>query len=92
MVPIRGRAARRARSLAKPDPALFEHAVSELGADRDHTVMVGDSIAKDVDGGLAAGLDAVWVNRNGRSAPPDRPDLVEISTLGDLPDVLDKLG
>jgi putative hydrolase of the HAD superfamily len=78
--------------VAKPDPVVFEHAVSELGADRDHAVMVGDSIAKDVDGALAAGLDAVWVNRNGHSAPPDRPDLVEISTLGNLPDVLGRLG
>jgi putative hydrolase of the HAD superfamily len=74
--------------VAKPDSAVFEHALSGLGAERDHAVMVGDSIAKDVDGALGAGLDAVWVNRNGRSAPPDRPDLVEISTLGDLPGVL----
>ncbi|HZE04951.1 MAG TPA: HAD-IA family hydrolase [Solirubrobacteraceae bacterium] len=78
--------------VAKPDSAIFEHALSELGARRDRAVMVGDSIAKDVDGALAVGLDAVWVNRSGRSAPPDRPDLVEISTLDDLPDVLGSLG
>jgi FMN phosphatase YigB (HAD superfamily) len=46
--------------------------------------MVGDSIVKDVDGALAAGLAAVWVNRDGGAAPPKRTDLVEISTLSDL--------
>ena len=78
--------------VAKPDPAVFERALSKLGAEHKHAVMVGDSIAKDVDGALAAGLDAVWVNRNARSTPPDRPDLVEISTLDDLPDVLQEFG
>jgi putative hydrolase of the HAD superfamily len=78
--------------VAKPDPAVFKHALSALGAGCDHAVMVGDSIAKDIDGALAASLGAVWVNRNGRPAPPDRPGLVEISTLGDLPDALGRLG
>lgn len=77
--------------VAKPDSAIFEHALSELGVCRDRAVMVGDSIAKDVDGALAAGLDAVWVNRSRHPLPPDRPDLVEISTLGDLPDALDSM-
>jgi len=53
--------------------------------------MVGDSIAKDVDGALGAGLGAVWLNRNGSAAPGDRQDLVEISALSDLPVVLARL-
>jgi phosphoserine phosphatase len=77
--------------VAKPDPAVFEHTLSQLGVDSDHAVMVGDSIAKDVNGALAAGLGAVWVNRGGHPAPSDRPDLVEISTLRDLPSALGEL-
>ena len=44
----------------------------------------GGSRARDVDGALAAGLGAVWVNRYGRPRPEDRPDLVEVSTLAGL--------
>jgi putative hydrolase of the HAD superfamily len=74
--------------VAKPDPSVFRHALSALGVDPSDAVMVGDSIPKDVDGALAAGLGAVWVNRGGRSAPGTRANLMEISTLSDLPDVL----
>jgi putative hydrolase of the HAD superfamily len=73
--------------VAKPDASVFEHALSQLGADSAGAVMVGDSISKDVDGALAAGLGAVWINRNG-APPADRSDLVEISTLNDLPAAL----
>lgn len=73
---------------AKPDAAVFRHALGQLGVEGGDAVMVGDSIAKDIDGALAAGLGAVWVNRNGHSAPTDRADVVEISTLSDLPEAL----
>jgi FMN phosphatase YigB (HAD superfamily) len=53
--------------------------------------MVGDSLARDVDGAIAAGLRAVWVNRLGRHAPEERPGLVEITTLSDLPVALQAL-
>ncbi len=73
---------------AKPDASVFRHALSQLGVEDEDGVMVGDSIAKDVDGALAAGLGAVWINRNGHSAPADRADVVEISTLSDLSEAL----
>ncbi len=74
--------------IAKPDPSVFRHAVRQLGVASGDATMIGDSIAKDVDAALAAGLGAVWVNRNGGSAPSDRPDVAEISTLSELQGVL----
>lgn len=74
--------------IAKPDPAVFRHAVRQLGVDSADATMIGDSIARDVDGALAAGLGAVWINRNGSSPPSDRPDVVEISTLDELREAL----
>ena len=43
--------------------------------------MIGDDLGNDVEGAIAAGLDAVWVNRFGH---PPRPDLVEVDSLGAL--------
>ena len=46
--------------LGKPAPALFEHALGELGT-RD-AVMIGDQLTTDVAGALNVGIDAVWVS------------------------------
>lgn len=78
--------------VAKPDSAVFDYALKQLGIDGSVAVMVGDSIAKDIDGALAAGLGAVWVNRSGHHRPPDRVDLIEVSTLDDLPGALQEFG
>jgi putative hydrolase of the HAD superfamily len=75
----------------KPDPSIFMHAYSLLGSDSEHTVMIGDSIARDVDGALAVGVGAIWVNRYGQPRPADRPYLVEITTLTDLPAALESM-
>jgi phosphoserine phosphatase len=77
--------------VGKPERSIFEHTLSLLGSDREHAVVVGDSLARDVDGAIAAELSAVWVNRSGSSRPEDRPGLVEITTLGDLPGALQPL-
>ena len=57
--------------------------------------MVGDSLARDIVGARRAGVKAVWVNRSGagRGDPPAEavPD-VEIASLRELPDVLEKGG
>jgi putative hydrolase of the HAD superfamily len=71
--------------VGKPDPAVFRRALSLLGAD--DAVMVGDSVERDVDGALAAGLRAVWINRFGAPGP-GRDGVPEITTLAELPGVL----
>lgn len=69
----------------KPDAAMFREALARLGAAAHDTTMVGDNLERDIDGALDAGLRAVWLNRDGAARPPARPDLVEISTLAELP-------
>jgi FMN phosphatase YigB (HAD superfamily) len=44
--------------LAKPDPAIFVHALERLGVDAAGAWYVGDSIYHDVGGGIRAGLGA----------------------------------
>ena len=59
---------------AKPDPAVYAHALQALGAEPGDAVMVGDSLRNDVDGPVAAGLRAIWLNRTGEPRPADRDD------------------
>ena len=74
--------------VAKPDAAVFRHALAQLGCAPERATMVGDSLRKDVRGALTAGLSAVWLNRSGR-ADADRPaGAREIATLSELPRAL----
>jgi FMN phosphatase YigB (HAD superfamily) len=47
-------------------------------------MMIGDSLVRDIDGALEAGLDAVWINRFGRPGP-GRSGVPEITSLAELP-------
>jgi putative hydrolase of the HAD superfamily len=67
--------------IGKPDGAIFQHALALLGADEG--VMVGDSLDRDIDGALAAGLDAIWINRFAQ-AGPGRAGVREITSLAEL--------
>ena len=74
--------------IAKPDPAIFAHALAPLGTLPERALHIGDTRTQDIAGARAAGWQSAWVNRSG--APPDdehHPD-VEIATLEDLLDLL----
>jgi putative hydrolase of the HAD superfamily len=65
----------------KPDAAIFRYALSRLAEPHEQAVMLGDSLDRDVDGALSAGLHAIWVNRLGHPRPANRQEVVEVSTL-----------
>ncbi|NCA70595.1 MAG: HAD family hydrolase [Sphingobacteriia bacterium] len=74
---------------AKPDPALFRHALAHAGCTPREALHLGDDPWMDVEAARAAGLTAIWVNRYGRDwprelAPPHH-------TVTDLNQVLDWL-
>lgn len=70
---------------AKPARPIFDAAVEAGGAPASQTLHVGDHPELDVDGARAAGLKAVWINREGFSWPEefDAPDEV-INDLHEL--------
>lgn len=76
--------------IGKPDASISHYALSRLARPRERTVMLGDSLNRDIDGALAAGLRAIWINRLGRPRPTDRPEVVEVPTLGDAARVLNR--
>ena len=71
--------------IAKPDPAIFDEALQQLGLTNLDVWHVGDSLSSDVAGAAAAGIPSVWLNRSGRRRGPTDPmPDVEITSLHDL--------
>ncbi|NKB66776.1 MAG: HAD-IA family hydrolase [Candidatus Latescibacteria bacterium] len=71
--------------VAKPDIGAFTPALEALGVVGKEVWHVGDNLETDVAGANAAGLTAVWLNRDGAERSPDAPQPdVEISSLAEL--------
>jgi putative hydrolase of the HAD superfamily len=66
---------------AKPDPAIFDLALTRLGVDRDAAVMFGDSWAADIVGASRAGIRAVWFNPTGKPRPSEPAGVAEVRSL-----------
>lgn len=77
----------------KPEPEIFERLQQKLGLFPGNLVMVGDSWKDDVEGALAAGWTAIWVNRDGKPRPDHEPEaeLVEVASLAQVPTVVANL-
>ena len=71
----------------KPHPSIFQAALGQAGARSEEAVMVGDSLAHDIEGARRLGIRAILVSRSGprEDCPPDVP---VIHTLRDLPGLL----
>lgn len=71
----------------KPHPSIFQAALGMAGASSDESVMVGDSLAHDIEGARRLGIRAVLVSRSG-PRPDCPPDIPVIHTLRELPGLL----
>lgn len=70
--------------IGKPDPRIFKHTLDRLDVSAGSAIMVGDSLERDIKGAQAAGIRAVWINRNSDTPPEDiTPDeiITELSEL-----------
>jgi len=75
--------------MAKPDPAIFDHALELAGNPKRHRVlMVGDNLGSDIAGGAASGLRTCWYNPagvvNGHTVEPT----YEIRSLSELLEIV----
>jgi putative hydrolase of the HAD superfamily len=71
----------------KPHPSIFETALRQAAAEPAESVMVGDSLAHDVEGARRLGMRAVLLSRSQRSEPCPSGVPV-IRTLRELPALL----
>ena len=70
--------------VAKPDPGIFEIAVEKAGVPPEKILYVGDNLTDDIDGAKNVGIDAVLINRPGRTpstAPVVIDSLLDIEKL-----------
>ena len=77
----------------KPEPAAFETVQRKLGMFPGNLVMVGDSWKDDVEGAVAAGWTAIWVNREAKPRPAHDPELpiYEVRSLSRVPEIIQSL-
>jgi len=67
----------------KPRKELFELALKSTGLSPEEVVHIGDSLSSDVKGAATVGIDAIWINRGGRTVPEG------VTAVGNLLEVLD---
>jgi putative hydrolase of the HAD superfamily len=67
--------------VGKPAPAIFEAALEVADAAAGEALHVGDSLSEDVAGARAAGITAVWLNRDGAAVPAG------VTAIGSLQDL-----
>ncbi|MGC4804060.1 HAD family hydrolase [Micromonospora sp. DT233] len=75
----------------KPDPRFYAAVAATAGVPPEQIVYVGDQPDIDVVAPRQAGLRAVWLNRRGLPRPPEMSADAEVSTLAELPTVVDRL-
>jgi putative hydrolase of the HAD superfamily len=70
--------------VAKPDPAIFAHALGLAGVPAADAVHAGDSPHEDVAGARAAGIEPVLVARDGARTADDAPTVRDLEELAAL--------
>ncbi len=68
----------------KPNPLIFQTALSKLKIDRAEALMVGNDFEKDIVGALNVGIAAVWLNRSKTSWISALTNVDETSSINDL--------
>lgn len=75
----------------KPDPSIFEHALTKFDLDAEEALMVGDNLLTDITGAEKAGIRSVWVNREQKAPHETIKATYEIHDLTELLPILEKL-
>ncbi len=72
----------------KPHPSIFQAALELVGATPSESVMVGDSVAHDIEGARQVGMRGVLIARSSTAGHDPRDGVPVIRSLKELPGVL----
>lgn len=76
----------------KPDAAFYEKIGARIpNFDKNHALMIGDSLSADIQGGNNAGIDTIWYNPQHLENTTQLHPTYEVHSYKDLLDCLDKL-
>ena len=76
----------------KPDALFYEKIGHQIeGFSKEETLMIGDSLTADIQGGNNAGIDTIWYNPHHLENPTQAQPTYEVHSYQDLLDCLDKL-
>lgn len=73
--------------LMKPDPRIFQEALMQMAVPAHRAVMVGDSVAHDIEGARQVGMRGVLIDRAARTSPDDA-EVDVIRSLSELSAIL----
>ena len=74
--------------IGKPDRRIFVIALERLATSSSETVMVGDSLTRDILGAQHLGLKGIWLNRSGDDAASQITPDAQITSLSQIHDLL----
>ena len=75
----------------KPDPKYFDYVFAHIdGITKDNCLVIGDSPTSDLRGANGYGIPCVWFNRKGATLPEGIVADFEISSLDQLPALLER--
>ena len=76
----------------KPDALFYEKIGQQIeGFSKEETLMIGDSLTADIQGGNNAGIDTIWYNPHHLENHTQAQPTYEVYSYQDLLDCLDKL-
>ena len=76
----------------KPDALFYEKICQQIdGYSKEKTLMIGDSLTADIQGGNNAGIDTIWYNPHHLENNTQAQLTYEVDSYQDLLDCLDKL-
>jgi putative hydrolase of the HAD superfamily len=70
--------------VGKPDPAIYQHALSLLDLSASDVLMVGDRLTTDILGANCTGIPSVWLNREHKQSDGTIRPTYEIEELAQL--------
>lgn len=78
--------------IGKPKPEIFNHLMEELGVSAGESIMVGNSLERDIAGARNAGIRSIWIRVPGSEEHAEVIPDHTITALNEIPGIIDQVG